>query len=546
MGRSVTGGAADVTTYFVLRNTTDGTGKTAITIADIDLQYVRSGVAPVAMVAASALAATDSVHADNKAIEIDATDSPGLYRVDWPDAAFAAGVPEVILTVKVSGAFTEHLAVQIDLPVDVTKISGDATAADNLESACDNYSVTRGLTGTALPAVAADGAGGLPVSDAGGLDLDGMDSDVGEILADTGTDGVLLAATATSAQLVDDVWDEDLTGATHNGATVAGKRLRQASDSATVLHEGTAQAGGSTTITLAAGASAVNDLYHDAFVSILAGTGVGQIRAIIAYDGGTKVATVSKTWATNPAGDSEYVLSGSSSVDLHSIKDSTTAVDNLESACDNYSAERGLTGTALPAAVADAAGGLPISDAGGLDLDDLPTTAEFEARTLAAASYFDPAADTVVDVTNVATLTGHTAQTGDNYDRLGAPSGASVSVDVAAIKAETALIVADTDELQTDDVPGLIAALSNLSATDLRTALGTNASDLIVELSQAKPGATPTIADALMLLYMQLRNANNVTSSLMEITNDAGTVIAKGALSDNGTTFTKAELATGP
>jgi hypothetical protein len=35
------------------------------------------------------------------------------------------------------------------------------------------YSTTRGLAGTALPDAAADGAGGLPVSDAGGLDLDG-------------------------------------------------------------------------------------------------------------------------------------------------------------------------------------------------------------------------------------------------------------------------------------------------------------------------------------------------------------------------------------
>lgn len=43
------------------------------------------------------------------------------------------------------------------------------------------------------------------------------------------------------------------------------------------------------------------------------------------------------------------------------------------------------TGTTLPAAIAD-----------------VPTVAEFEARTLPAASYFDPAADTVVNVTNVA------------------------------------------------------------------------------------------------------------------------------------------------
>jgi hypothetical protein len=45
-------------------------------------------------------------------------------------------------------------------------------------------------------------------------------------------------------------------------------------------------------------------------------------------------------------------------------------------------------------------------------------------------------------------------QTGDNFARLGAPAGASISADVAAVKAETALIVADTNELQTDWVNG--------------------------------------------------------------------------------------------
>ena len=59
---------------------------------------------------------------------------------------------------------------------------------------------------------------------------------------------------------------------------------------------------------------------------------------------------------------------------------------------------------------------------------------------IAALKDFDPASDTVVNVGTVATLTGHTAQTGDNYTRLGAPAGASVSADNAAIKADTALI----------------------------------------------------------------------------------------------------------
>jgi hypothetical protein len=46
---------------------------------------------------------------------------------------------------------------------------------------------TRGLAGTALPAAAADAAGGLPISDAGGLDLDTMNTNVSSILTDTGT-----------------------------------------------------------------------------------------------------------------------------------------------------------------------------------------------------------------------------------------------------------------------------------------------------------------------------------------------------------------------
>jgi hypothetical protein len=39
-----------------------------------------------------------------------------------------------------------------------------------------------------------------------------------------------------------------------------------------------------------------------------------------------------------------------------------------------------------------------------------------------------------VTIGTVSTLTGHTAQTGDNYARLGAPAGASVSADIAAIE----------------------------------------------------------------------------------------------------------------
>ncbi len=70
-------------------------------------------------------------------------------------------------------------------------------------------------------------------------------------------------------------------------------------------HTGTAQAGAATTITLAATASATNDIYNGMTVYISSGTGSGQIKVITDYVGATKVATVS-TWTTNPANDSVY------------------------------------------------------------------------------------------------------------------------------------------------------------------------------------------------------------------------------------------------
>jgi hypothetical protein len=51
-----------------------------------------------------------------------------------------------------------------------------------------------------------------------------------------------------------------------------------------------------------------------------------------------------------------------------------------------WSATRGLAGTALPAAAADAAGGLPISDAGGLDLDAIKVRTDRIPNVAAGAS----------------------------------------------------------------------------------------------------------------------------------------------------------------
>lgn len=70
--------------------------------------------------------------------------------------------------------------------------------------------------------------------------------------------------------------------------------------------------------------------------------------------------------------------------------------------------------------------------------------------------------------------------------------------------------------------------------------------DAISELAQAIPSATPSISAALMAIYMALRNKLDITSSLMEIHNDAGTVIIKKALTDDGSVYSEAEAVSGP
>jgi len=112
------------------------------------------------------------------------------------------------------------------------------------------------------------------------------------------------------------------------------------------------------------------------------------------------------------AWDSMFVAkdTGFMDVNVKAVSEDTTAADNLESACDNYSVTRGLTGTAVPAAVADAGGGLLISDDGGWDADEISDAIIADA------------------------------------------SGANIAVDIIALKAETVEILTDTGTT----IPGTI------------------------------------------------------------------------------------------
>lgn len=71
---------------------------------------------------------------------------------------------------------------------------------------------------------------------------------------------------------------------------------------------GTAQAGAASTITLASGASAIDDDYYALVIETTGGTGSGQTRQINDYVGSTKVATVSPDWDVTPDNTTEYSI----------------------------------------------------------------------------------------------------------------------------------------------------------------------------------------------------------------------------------------------
>ena len=138
----------------------------------------------------------------------------------------------------------------------------------------------------------------------------------------------------------------------------------------------------------------------------------------------------------------------------------------------------------------------------------------------------------------------------------GSPTANSVNQRMVAVDdltqaaggGDLAAILGDTNELQSDDVPGLIAALNDLSAAQVNTEVDSALDTAIAELSQGVPATTPTVRTALMLMYMALRNkldVPTVATDTLEIHNDAGTRITQKLLTDDGTDYSEAKMISG-
>lgn len=345
-----------------------------------------------------------------------------------------------------------------------------------------------------------------------------------------------------------------------------------------IVQSGTAQAGAAGTITLSTGALQIDDFYNGCIVRTTGGTGGGggsgslgnQARVITDYVGSTRVATISPSWETNPSTDTTYEVL-------------RTEMANFSLADLRVAAADTITASALAAdAVTEiwAAGTRTLTA-----IDEDSTTLDLDATIRAALGM--AAADLDTQLTNIDNFVD------DLETRVGTPSNFGSGATVAANLVDLETLVDDLEarigtpanlgggatiaqnlsdiEAQTDDIgaagagltaiPTIAAVTTVTNLTNAPTAGDLTATmkasvnaevldvlntDTFAEPGQGNPPATATLVQKIGYLYKAWRNRSTVTSSEYALYADNGTTKdQEAAVSDDGTTFERAEIQTG-
>lgn len=286
-------------------STPAGQGLTGLTFsAGPTVYYTRlntSGV-PLAAPTAITLATQTATGAWSSGgfVAMDGTNAPGLYRLDLPDAALATGAAYLVVSWKGTNVVEDCTVIELPdydalsapattVDANVVSISGDTTAADNLEAAADGTgynlgngsivaaSVT-GAVGSVTGAVGSvTGAVGSVTGNVGG-------NVVGSVASVTGNVGgnVVGSVASVTARV------------TANSDQIAGSATSATNIAAGALGVVTFTVGASATTTSVTSnlTSTVTDLYKDRWLVITSGTAAGEAKQITAYNGTTKTLTV--------------------------------------------------------------------------------------------------------------------------------------------------------------------------------------------------------------------------------------------------------------
>ncbi|MCR9215294.1 MAG: hypothetical protein NXI13_16375 [Proteobacteria bacterium] len=483
-------GTTDQYVYFVAVDATDFTTRETA-LSSFTVYRSRNGAAAAAMT-------TPTIN------ETDATNMPGVYELLLDeDMTIGAGNLSEQMVFHVTHAGMAPVTLEIEL------YSLDPVADAVLDEALSGHS-TAGSLGKAITDTETDAAAIL-VDTSTTLDgkINTIDTNVDAILVDTSTtlDGKL----------------NDIQGGTFNTSTDSLEAIRDRGDAAWTTGAGgtppqllqsttIASLSSQTSFTLTAGSSD-NDAYNGAVVIVTDQSTSTQkaVGSISDYVGSTKTVTLS-------ADPGIFTMAVGDTIDiLAAISNAPTAATIADAVLDEALSGHTTAGT-LGKAVADIE-----ADTNELQTDNIPgtlTTIEGKVDTV----------DTVAD--GIKAVTDNLPNSGALSSLATASALATVDTNVDSILTDTgttlpatlATILADTNELQTDDVPGLIAALNNISAADILTTALTE--------SYAADGAAPTLSQ-LLFLVQQMLTEKSISGTTMTVKRlDGSTTAATLTLND--------------
>lgn len=634
--RLVKKGSTDVTLDVFIQDSssTTGAGLTGLAFNTASLVcYYRRGATGTPTALTLATQTVGGAHSDGGFVAVDGTNMPGQYRLDLSDAIVATGVPYV--TVMLKGAAnmapvtielqltdvdvedaadfgltnldaaistrasqtsvdtidnfidTEIADIQARLPAalvggrmasDMEAISGDATAAANLENAFDDTAgpvpwlgildqgTAQSATATTLVLRAATpfAADDVPI----GATVWVLGSTQGYWQAGIITDYTTATDTATvtfpvtpsgtitykiigtaptpSAMPVPANMVQvsgDATAADNAEAFFDGTGYKDV-DNLYIIRSATAQAGAAGTITLDASASAVDDFYNNTYVQIISGTGVGQARFISDYVGATKVATVNANWATTPDNTSVFVI-----YPFGSIPGATapSASDIWSHATRVLTAATNITSTG--AAVPITAGGKVDSDATAISGD---ATAADNLELAADGTGYNLGAGQVVAASVTGAVGSVTGNVGGNVVGSVASVTGNVGGNVVGSVASVTGAVGSVTGNVGGNVVGSVGTVNALAADSLTaSALATDAVTEIVNAvlttamteSYNTDGSPATVAQALYAI-MQRVTEFSISGTTITVKKLDGSTTAMTLTLDSSTSPTSSTRAT--
>ena len=489
MKRLITAGATDQTVYIFVpdSSSTTGAGLTglAYNTASLVCYYVRDLAAATALTLATQT--VTGAHSDGGFVEVSSANTPGLYRLDLSDAVCAAGVNNVVVMLKGAAnmapvvleiqlgggqiaTLTGHTAQTGDAYARLGAPAGASVSADVAAVKTDTGTLTTRIVGT-LDTGTHKPQTGDAYARLGAPAGASISADIATRLATSG-----YTAPPSAATIADAVWDEVLDGA-HTVSGSGGSYMQNLdavvsdipnaatwSNSASYINQAVADAVWDEVLVGAHTNSDTSGYFTqrvDGYISDLS-TDISNLP--------TAATIADAVWDENMDPHIAGGSSGEMLTNIHAtgseIKAKTDLIPAAPASTTNITtvgAVSGAVGSVTGNVGGNVTGSVGSIATGGIAAASFAAgaidAAAIAADAIGASELAAGAASEIASAvrTELATELGRIS--GDAYVRLGAPAGASVSADIAAVKA-----VDDAIKAKTDNLPAAPASTTNITA----------------------------------------------------------------------------------